>query len=47
MNNNTNVYSLLPLMVAIAAVSVVVGGGAGLVATFNWTIREWRLPSFD
>jgi hypothetical protein len=39
MNNNTNVYSLLLLMVAIAAVSVVVvGGRGGLVAT---------LPGFD
>ena len=39
MNNNTNVYSLLLLMVAIATVSVIGGGsGGGLVAT---------LPGFD
>ena len=39
MNNNTNVYSLLLLMVAIATLSVIGGGsGGGLVAT---------LPGFD
>ncbi len=39
MNNNTNVYSLLLLMVAIATISVIGGGsGGGLVAT---------LPGFD
>jgi hypothetical protein len=38
MNNNTNVYSLLLLIVAIAAVSVVGSDGGGIVAT---------LPGFD